>query len=122
MRWLIDKGERLPEAEPKGASIGCCAEFKKTDDLTFGAVLVGADDNIPPTRYRDTKTYNICKVTANLDAVPESKFVKCRSGLGGEEYFVAEFTLEATMLGAEIKWAFIFDGKLYSSVTVDYSK
>lgn len=53
MTWLIDKGERLPEAMPKKASIDCGCKFRKSDDREFGAVLVGCDEDDPPRRYQD---------------------------------------------------------------------
>jgi hypothetical protein len=52
MTWLVDKGERLPEATPKVASIECCTKFKLSDDREFGAVLVGCDEDDPPRRYQ----------------------------------------------------------------------
>jgi hypothetical protein len=46
--------------------------------------------------------------------------MKVRSGLNQEEYYVAEFKLEATFIGGTIEWKLIFDGKEYSSVSVNY--
>jgi hypothetical protein len=54
--------------------------------------------------------------------VPESKFTRTRSGIGGEEYFVAEFKLEATFAGGEINWKIIFDGREFGVATVSYDK
>lgn len=54
--------------------------------------------------------------------MPESKFTRARSGPQGEEYFIAEFKLEATFVGGMIDWKFIFDGKDYGSVSVSYDK
>lgn len=51
MRWLVDKGERLPETSPKKVSILCSCSFKRTEDRTFGAVLVGCDEDEVPSRY-----------------------------------------------------------------------
>ncbi len=48
--------------------------------------------------------------------------MRARSGLGQEEYFIAEFKLEATFAGGIIDWKLIFDGKEYGSVTVSYDK
>lgn len=70
----------------------------------------------------DLDAYNICTVRADLSTVPEYKFVRARSGLGGEEFLIAEFKLEATYAGGNIDWKFIFDGKEYGSVTVSYDK
>lgn len=66
--------------------------------------------------------YNVCRVVADLSSVPDSKFARARSGLGGEEYFIAEFKLEATFVGGMIDWKFIFDGQEYGSVSVSYDK
>ncbi len=46
--------------------------------------------------------------------------MKARSGLGQEEYLIAEFKLEATFVGGMIDWKLIFDGKAYGTVTVTY--
>jgi hypothetical protein len=54
--------------------------------------------------------------------VPEHKFMKARSGLGQEEYFIAEFKLEATFSGSVLDWKFIFDGQEYAAVSVSYDK
>jgi hypothetical protein len=64
--------------------------------------------------------YNVCRLTANLSTVPDSKFVRARAGVSGEEFFIAEFKLEATFTGGMIDWNFIFDGKSYGSVSVSY--
>jgi hypothetical protein len=138
MTWLVEKGERLPEAIPKKVGIECCCKFKNKEDREFGAVLVGCDDDEAPRRYADNRkslwsikairyltsigAYNICKVQADLSTVPESKFTRARAGLSGEEYFIAEFKLEATFSGGMIEWNFIFDGKSYGSVSVSYDK
>jgi hypothetical protein len=53
MTWLVSRGERLPEAIPKVVSIEVGCKFKKTDSRDFGAVLVGCDDENPPSRYAD---------------------------------------------------------------------
>lgn len=58
MTWLVDKGERLPEASPKIAEIELGAQFKRTDNRLFGAVLVGCDDDVPPRRYADSGMYS----------------------------------------------------------------
>ena len=67
-------------------------------------------------------TYSICRVSADLSTVPESKFMRARSGLGQEEYFIAEFKLEATFSGGWINWKLIFDGKDYGVVSVSYDQ
>ena len=59
---------------------------------------------------------------ADLSSVPESKFTRARAGISGEEFFIAEFKLEATFVGGMIDWQFIFDGKAYGSVSVSYDK
>ena len=46
--------------------------------------------------------------------------MKARSGLNQEEYYIAEFKLEATFIGGMIEWKLIFDGKAYGSVSVSY--
>lgn len=51
MRWMVDKGERLPEDKPKKVFIECCCTFKPTDDRDFGAVLVGCTEDEAPRRY-----------------------------------------------------------------------
>jgi hypothetical protein len=61
-------------------------------------------------------------VEADLSAVPEHKFMKARSGPTGEEYYMAELKLEATFVGGNLDWKFIFDGKVYSSISVSYDK
>jgi hypothetical protein len=140
MTWLVDKGERLPEKTPKKASIECSTRFRKQEDKEFAAVLVGCDDDDAPRRYADNsksnwsqwyhqivtdraiEAYNICRVVADLSAVPESKFMRARTGLSGDDFFIAEFKLEATFVGGMIDWQFIFDGKAYGSVSVSYDK
>jgi len=53
MVWLFNKGERLREDEPNKAYIECFSKFKASDDRTFGAMLVGCDDDDAPVRYAD---------------------------------------------------------------------
>ena len=53
MTWMVEKGERLSEDDPKIATIELAAEFKLSDDRLFGAVLVGCDDDDAPRRYAD---------------------------------------------------------------------
>jgi hypothetical protein len=65
--------------------------------------------------------FNICKVTADLSDVPESKFMRSRAGLNSEEYLMAEIKLEATWAGDRVTWNFIFDGKSYASMSVSYT-
>lgn len=66
--------------------------------------------------------YNICKVTADLSDVPLTKFIKTRTGLKGQEYYVAVFDLVMTFSGGMIEWSFVFDGKSYGSVSVSYDQ
>jgi hypothetical protein len=51
--------------------------------------------------------------------MPKSKFMKA-SGFGQEEYYIAEFKLEATFMGGMIEWKLLFDGKEYGSVSTSY--
>jgi hypothetical protein len=98
---------------------------------------VGCDEDDAPQRYQDKcvctdlssncikltlllAAYNVCRLTADLSTVPDSKFVRARAGISGEEFFIAEFKLEATFTGGMIDWHFIFDGKSYGSVSVSY--
>jgi hypothetical protein len=60
-------------------------------------------------------------VEADLSVVPEHKFMKLRNGIRGEEYWLAEFKLEAKFVGGRITWSFIFDGQEYSNVDVSYN-
>jgi hypothetical protein len=46
--------------------------------------------------------------------------MKARSGLSQEEYYIAEFKLEATFLGGMIEWKLVFDDKEYASISVKY--
>jgi hypothetical protein len=57
MRWLVDKGERLPEQNPKIASIECSASFRLDEERAFGAVLVGCDKDDAPRRYADDSEF-----------------------------------------------------------------
>jgi hypothetical protein len=59
MRWLVDKGERLPEQNPKIASIECSASFRVDEEKAFGAVLVGCDKDDAPRRYADDSEFAI---------------------------------------------------------------
>lgn len=64
---------------------------------------------------------NICKVLADLSVVPDHKFMKLRNGVNGEEYWMAEFRLEAKFMAGIITWSFIFDGQEYGNVSVSYN-
>lgn len=66
--------------------------------------------------------YTICRVKADLTDVPLSKFTRNRTGLNAKEYYSAEFKLQATFVGGNIEWSFIFDGKSYGAVNVSYDK
>lgn len=46
--------------------------------------------------------------------------MKARSGLTQEEYYIAEFKLEATYVGGTIDWKLVFDDKEYASVSINY--
>ncbi|KAH8659361.1 hypothetical protein BGZ60DRAFT_382721 [Tricladium varicosporioides] len=122
MTWLIDKGERLPESFPKKASISVSRSFKKGEPREIGGVLVGCDEEEAPQRYRHQSAYNICRVSADINHVPDSKFTRTRSGINGEEFFVAEVKLEATFSGGEIDWKIFFDREEYGTATVSYDK
>jgi len=76
--------------------------------------------SISITNETTVDTYNVCKVSADLSDVPDHKFMRARSGIKGEEFFIAEFKLEATFLGGNVDWKFIFDGKEYGSVSTSY--
>ncbi|KAH8678766.1 hypothetical protein BGZ60DRAFT_401802 [Tricladium varicosporioides] len=120
MTWLVAKGERFPESHPKKAFIEVCRQFKVGEDRVFGAVLVGCDEDSAPQRYAHKDAYNVCKVTADLNSVPEHKFMRCRSGLNSEEFLMCEIKLEATWAEDKVTWNFIFDGKTYGSTSVTY--
>jgi len=51
MTWLVAKGERLGESAPKKAFIEVYRQFRPGEDRTFGAVLVGCDEDDAPQRY-----------------------------------------------------------------------
>lgn len=74
------------------------------------------------TFFMQIGAYNICRVTADLSTVPESKFMLARSSPHSDEYFIAEFKLEATFVGGMIHWKLIFDGQEYGSVSVSYDR
>jgi hypothetical protein len=57
MRWLVDKGERLPENPARKASIEMACKFEADDDRMFGAVLVGCDEDKAPQRYYDASKH-----------------------------------------------------------------
>jgi hypothetical protein len=60
-------------------------------------------------------------VEADLSVVPDHKFMKLRNSIKGEEYWLAEFKLEAKFCGGVTTWSFIFDGTEYSNVEVSYN-
>ena len=74
------------------------------------------------TQLTGTAAYNVCRVSANLSHIPDSKFTRARSGVNGEEYFTAELELEATFSGGEIHWKLIFDRQDHGLATVSYDK
>jgi hypothetical protein len=67
MRWLVDKGERMPEKNPKVASIECSVSFRLDEERAFGAVLVGCEEDVAPTRYADDSEF-ACISTGKLTA------------------------------------------------------
>jgi hypothetical protein len=85
-------------------------------------IIVGLLDRMQSGYLPSTGAYNVCRVSADLSTVPESKFMRARAGLNGEEFMVAEFKLEAKFVGGMIDWQFIFDGQSYGSVAVSYDK
>ncbi len=51
MAWLVDKAERLPEADPKVMSIRVSANFTFDESREVGAVLCGCTEDVAPTRF-----------------------------------------------------------------------
>lgn len=47
--------------------------------------------------------------------------MKLSNGVKGEEYWMAEFRLEAKFVGDTIRWSFFFNGKEYANVEVNYN-
>ncbi|KAF8249042.1 actin-like ATPase domain-containing protein [Wilcoxina mikolae CBS 423.85] len=88
MKWLLEKGDTLNASEPKRAAIECCRTFKPSDSRMFGAQLAACDENFAPRRYQDNSVYNICRLRADLSSVPTSKFLRARSRVGGDYYFI----------------------------------
>ena len=58
MTWLVAKGERFSESQPKKACIDVIRQFRIGEDRNFGAVLVGCDEDDAPQRYAHKGLYS----------------------------------------------------------------
>ncbi|CAM1509097.1 Fc.00g028360.m01.CDS01 [Cosmosporella sp. VM-42] len=121
MRWLCDKGDRLPESAPKTMSIEVSAHFNYSEERTIGALLAGCANDVPCTRFADDDVKVICRVRADFSDIPVQRFPKSRNPKTGEEYFEVEFKLEAHFKGSgEIVWRMLYKGQEWGSTTVTY--
>jgi len=120
MKWLLRKGEAISATEPKSATIECFRAFKQSEPRIFGAHLVSCDENDAPRRCQDISVNHVCFLKADLSSVPTTKFMRTRSRPGSFYYFIAEFTIEIILKGAQLTFRIMFDGQEYDSVEANY--
>ncbi|KAK3378944.1 hypothetical protein B0T24DRAFT_663235 [Lasiosphaeria ovina] len=122
MSWLSEKGERLPDANPKKISIDLATQFEPGDDCLVPGELVGCYDDEPPARLAEPAARFICRVQGDFNDVPLSTFPKSMSPVTGREYYEIDFKLEATFRADDIEWRLMYRGKEYGKTTVTYDQ
>ncbi|KAH0564764.1 hypothetical protein GP486_001847 [Trichoglossum hirsutum] len=120
MRWLLSKGDALSASKPRRVAIECCRTFTPDEDRHFGAQIAYCMKDDAPSRFMDDDVIPLCTVKADLSDVPESKFMRARTRLGGEEYFVAEFKIELLVDNSRLKFFLVFDGEEYGSAVPNF--
>ncbi|KAK3358272.1 hypothetical protein B0T24DRAFT_139256, partial [Lasiosphaeria ovina] len=121
MTWLCgDKGDRLPEDQPRIIGIELVQRFEPHEGRELYGALVGCVEDTAPRRFVDNAAQVICRVESTFHDIPDSALLRCRDATTGKEYFEVDFKLEATMGATELTWRLLYNGKEYGSTSVSY--
>lgn len=58
----------------------------------------------------------LCTVKADFRDIPVSKFMRARARNGGQEYYIASFSIEVLVDNSTLKFFLMFEGEEYGSV------
>ncbi|KAF4965671.1 hypothetical protein FSARC_6566 [Fusarium sarcochroum] len=121
MRWLVMKGERLPDVEPRTMTIKLFRYLRATERAVCAGVLYSYPENDPPARKAgNVALKQVCRIEGNLTSLPLSSFERRTTARTGEFFWIVPFTLRATFSNAGITWQCLYKGQEKGSVTVDY--
>jgi hypothetical protein len=125
-------------ARPKRVAIAVSRKFKLTEDRICSAQLAFCREDTAPSRYMDdgmrrismryllinsnhiTDVVPLCTVKADLRDVPVSKFMRARARNGGQEFYIADFSIELLVDNSVLKFFLMFDGEEYGSIVPNF--
>jgi hypothetical protein len=62
----------------------------------------------------------LCTVKADLRDVPVSKFMRARATRGGQEFYIASFSIELLVDNSRLKFFVMFEGEEFGSVIPNF--
>ena len=62
----------------------------------------------------------LCTVKADLRDVPVTKFMRARARSGGQEFYIASFSIELLVDNSTLKFFLMFQGEEYGSVIPNF--
>lgn len=102
-------GDPLIADTKKRVAIECTTRFKIGEDRNFRAQLAFCSEENAPRRYAADEVIPLCTVRADMNSVPESKFMKARARAGGEVFLIAEFRIEMEVDNTRLKFFLMFE-------------
>ncbi|KFY05554.1 hypothetical protein V491_09098 [Pseudogymnoascus sp. VKM F-3775] len=118
MKWLVVKGETLPDRNPKSISIDLVRHIRRHEPARCWGVLYSFQGETPPQRRSgaDTQLKKVCRIEGDLTNLPLSSFIQHTTKKTGEPYWVVDFTLLAIFSGTGITWQCLYKGEAKGSV------
>ncbi|KAF3129560.1 hypothetical protein TWF703_008847 [Orbilia oligospora] len=120
MRWLSEKGDRLPEAHPRKIEIQVSFSFRPEEPRQVGVTLVGFSEDKAPERLVDSGVQPICRILADLSTIPLSQCDQMLNPLTGMVFYSVDLALQATFSREVLTWKVLHGGKEYGSATATY--
>ncbi|KAI0010680.1 hypothetical protein F4779DRAFT_576471 [Xylariaceae sp. FL0662B] len=120
MDWFIKRGELVSEDVPFKETFSVHRPVSQGRGPTKNTVEIYADQmstEAPLSRSDNVQT--LCRVTANLDHIPEDDLDK-RQGVDGRLYYVYKFEIEAVYRSASTEYTLIHKGRRYDTVRAEY--
>ncbi|KAI1372164.1 hypothetical protein F4677DRAFT_463469 [Hypoxylon crocopeplum] len=119
MHWIIKRGKLVSEDTPflKTLIDSRPVSSGRRREMVMQVYADQVSDEAPLAQNSNVQL--LCRVTANLDHIPDDQLDK-ELGVDGHMYYAVEFQIEAVYRSASTEYTLIHKGRRYNTVTAEY--
>ncbi|XXH01548.1 hypothetical protein Hte_007908 [Hypoxylon texense] len=119
MEWFVKRGDLISEDRPflKAIQVAQPVSSGRPRSIGYTVYADQSSDVAPLARNDDLQV--LCRVTANLDHIPDSRLEK-KLGADGVMYYVVRAQIEAVFQSALTEYTLIHNGQRYQTVKAEY--